>query len=205
MSAEPQAEGKGPLAPEEEARANLYALVGRLFYEAPDSILLAEISREEAGSVEEAGAIPEAWRALRAAARSAFPVMLKQEFDTLFVGVGRAQVTPYTSHYVSGSLPDRHLVRLREQLAQWGLARRSAAFEVEDHVSGICDVMRYLILEGRSGEDQRSFFREFVYPGMTPFLDALSAAASPVFYRWVADFARAFIEIERAAFEMQEV
>jgi len=62
--------------------------------------------------------------------------MLKQEFDSLFVGVGKAPVTPYSFHYLTGVAPDRHLVRLRQRLDGWGLARRSAAFEVEDHVSG---------------------------------------------------------------------
>ena len=204
MSEEPQAANGSALAPEEAARANLYALVGLLFYDAPDSILLAEICGNEAEPTGEGGAVGEAWAALRAAARSAFPAVLKQEYDTLFVGVGRAEVTPYTSHYLKDSAPDRHVVRLRDQLSQWGLVRRNAAYEVEDHVSGICDVMRYLILEGRSEGEQRLFFKEFVYPGVIPFLDAVNAAASPVFYRLVSAFARAFFEIERAAFEMQE-
>ena len=204
MSAEPQAEGQGPLAPEEEARANLYALIGRLFYDAPDSILLAEICRNEAEPAGE-GEVADAWRALRAAARGAYPVVLKQEYDSLFVGVGRAQVTPYTSHYVSGSSPDRHLVRLREQLAEWGLARRTAANEVEDHVSGICDVMRFLVLENRPDDEQRLFFKEFAYAGCVPFFAAVTGSVSAVFYRQVADFAHAFFELEKGAFEMLDL
>ena len=205
MTEELQGASGSALAPEETVRANLYALVGRLFYDAPDSILLAEICQEEAEPAGAEGPVAMAWRALRTASRNAYPVVVKQEYDSLFVGVGRAEVTPYTSHYVKGSAPDRHVVRLRDQLSQWGLVRRNAAFEVEDHVSGICDVMRFLILDGRGEEEQRLFFKEFVYAGVTPFLDAVNAAATPVFYRLVADFARAFIEIERAAFEMQEV
>jgi TorA maturation chaperone TorD len=193
------------LTPEDEARANLYALIGRLFYDAPDSMLLAEICRDATESPASAGEMGDAWRALRAAAKIAYPALLKQEYDALFVGVGKAQVTPYTSNYVKSTAPDRHLVRLREQLGQWGLVRRSAASEVEDHVSGLCDVMRHLILEGHAEGDQRSFFKEFVHPGVTPFLDAVNAAAAVVFYRLVADLARAFLEIERVAFEMEEV
>jgi TorA maturation chaperone TorD len=105
---------------------------------------------------------------------------------------------------VKDNVPDRHLVRLREQLGRWGLVRRDAASEVEDHVAGICDVMRHLILEGHPEEEQMLFFKEFVDPGVSGFLAAVGAAASASFYRRVADFARAFIEIERAAFEMQE-
>lgn len=203
MSGEPRAEAGPQIAPEDAARANLYALIGRLFYDAPDSILLAKISREQDASGEEGGTIGETWRALRAAARRAYPAMLKQEYDGLFVGVGKAEVTPYTSHYISEYSPERHLVRLREQLALWGLARRSAAYEVEDHVSGICDVMRLLIVEGRDDDEQRLFFKEFVYPAVVPLLAAVRGSASAVFYRQVAEFARAFIEVEQAAFEIE--
>lgn len=202
MSGEPRAVEGAAVAPEDAARANLYALIGRLFYDAPDSILLAEICREPDESPDEGGAVADAWRALRAAARTAYPAVLKQEYDGLFVGVGRAEVTPYTSHYVTGTSPERHLVRLREQMALWGLVRRGAAYEFEDHVSGICDVMRFLILEGQPEEQQRLFFKEFVYPGMAPFLEAVKGAPSSGFYCFVAQFASALMEIEQGAFEI---
>lgn len=203
MSTEARAASANSLEPEDKARANFYALIGRLFYDAPDPVLLAEICREPDAAADEGGAIAETWRALRAAARSAYPAVLKQEHDSLFVGVGRAEVTPYTSHYVTGSSPERHLVRLRQQLALWGLARRSAAYEVEDHVSGICDVMRFLILESRDEERQRLFFKEFVHPALVPFLAAVCSSASAAFYLQVAEFARAFIEVEQGAFEIE--
>lgn len=196
--------GDGALNAEEAARANLYALIGRFFYDAPDAILLAEICQgQETGEPSE-GALAEVWRALRAAARSAYPVVIKQEYDTLFVGVGKAEVTPYTSHYIAENSADRHLVRLREQLEHWGLARRNAAYEVEDHVSGICDVMRFLIQEGRPLEEQKLFFNEFAYPGVIAFCETVTNAASAVFYPHVARLARAFYELEKTAFTMQD-
>lgn len=189
--------------PEEDAgRANCYALIGRLFYDAPDSILLAELTRSEAESASDDDTLGPAWRALQEACKRAYPVMLRQEYDSLFVGVGKSEVTPYTSHYVTGNSPDRHLVRLRERLEQLGLARCSAAFEVEDHASGLCDVMRILVVEDRPLEEQRLFFDELVYPGMAPFCAAVAAATSAAFYRYVAEFASAFLEVERQAFEM---
>lgn len=193
-----------PLDPEDVARANLYALVGRLFYEAPDPLLLAELGRDEAAGASDDGALSPAWHALRAAAKRAYPVRLKQEHDTLFAGVGKAEVTPYTSHYAMGMSPDRQLVRLRDQLGRWGLARRDAAFEIEDHISGICDVMRILVEAGRPAADQRLFFNEFVYASATRFLDAVMASGSASFYRAVAEFARAFFELEKVAMEMEE-
>ena len=204
MSAGEELQDRNAVAEEDTARANHYALIGRLFYDAPDSILLAQLCNANAGSTGDDAPLDRAWRALRNACGSAYPVMLRQEHDTLFVGVGKSEVTPYTSHYVRGISPDRHLVRLRERLDQLGLARRSAAFEVEDHVSGICDVMRALIEDGHPLLEQRMFFKEFVDAGVTPFCDAVTLATSAAFYRPVAEFARVFLEVERQAFDTHE-
>jgi len=204
MSAGDDLQERKPLSEEDAGRSNLYALIGRLFYDAPDSILLAQVCRAEAEPTGNNAPLDRAWQSLRDACGHAYPVAVKQEYDSLFVGVGKSEVTPYTSHYVTGNSPDRHLVRLRERLEQLGLARRSAAFEVEDHVSGICDVMRILIEDGQPLPEQSLFFKEFVYAGVTPFCDAVAIATSAVFYRSVADFAHAFLQVERQAFEMHE-
>ena len=204
MSAGDDLQGGKPLSEEDAGRANLYALIGRLFYDAPDSILLAQLGRAETEPTGNGAPLDRARQSLRDACGSAYPVVLKREHESLFVGVGKSEVTPYTSHYVMGNSPDRHLVRLRERLDQLGLARRSAAFEVEDHVSGIFDVMRILIEDGHPLSEQSLFFKEFVYAGVIPFCDVVAIATSAMFYRYVAEFARAFLEVERQAFEMHE-
>jgi TorA maturation chaperone TorD len=191
-------------APEDLARANVYALIGRLFYDAPDSSLLAQIGldRETEAQAGDASVFEQAWRALQDACRSAHPVAVKQEYDTLFVGVGKAEVTPYTSGYITQSAPDRHLVQLRDHLNAWGLARNAAAFEVEDHISGLCDVMRFLIEQGASLGDQRVFFERFIYPGTLPLCEAVMTAASAGLYKQIALFTKAFLELEKAALDM---
>lgn len=189
---------------EDAARAHLYALIGRLFHDAPDSILLAQLCRADAAAGADGAPLAQAWQALRDACGMAYPAVLKQEYDTLFVGPGKSEVTPYTSNYVRDNSPDRHLVRLRQQLEQLGLGRRTAASEVEDHVSGVCDVMRFLIEGARPLPEQRLFFKEFVYPGAIGFCDAVKKATSASFYRHVAGFARAFLDVEREAFEMED-
>lgn len=193
-----------PPAPEDLARANLYGLISRLFYGPADPNLLAEICRSGQGGdgQESAGGLVPAWRELQEACRNAYPPVVKQEYDTLFVGVGRAQVTPYLSAYAEASAPDRFVVRLREQLSAWGLARREMVFEVEDHISGINDVMRWLIEAGRSLQEQQQFFASFAYPGAVPFCAAVQNAVSSRFYKPVAAFALTFLEVEKAAFEM---
>jgi len=194
-----------PASEEDAARAHCYALIGRLFYDAPDSILLAQLCRAEVAAGADGAPLAQAWQALRDACGTAYPVVLKQEYDTLLVGVGKSEVTPYTSHYLSKDIaPDRHLVQLRQQLEHLGLGRRTAASEVEDHVSGVCDVMRFLIEGARPLSEQRLFFKDFVYPGATGFCDAVKKATSASFYRHVAGFALAFLDVEREAFEMED-
>lgn len=189
---------------QDAARANVYAIISRLFYDAPDEKLLTAITQ---GSGEDARAQSDlgiAWTRLRVACKNAAPVVLKQEFDNLFVGVGKSEITPYTSHYMKHGASSRHLVRLRELLAAWKLERRDAASETEDHISGISDVMRHLISDDWEQDQQMLFFKEFVYPGIVPFCDALERSPNAEFYRCVAQFVRTFLMVEKDAFELAD-
>lgn len=195
-----------PPDPEDQARANLYGLVSRLFYAPADPNLLAEISRAAPQTQDDdaPGPLRDAWQALQEVCRSAFPALVRQEFEGLFVGVGKAEVTPYLSAYAQPSSPERYLVSLRDQLAVWALTRREGIFEMEDHVSGVSDVMRWLVENERPLADQRGFFETYVYPGAAPFCFAVQNAASAAFYKAVAAFALAFFDVEKAAFEMTD-
>lgn len=188
---------------EDVARANLYGLISRLFYAPPDPNLLAEISRSPGGEeAEGSGGLVAAWRGLQEACRTAYPAVVRQEYDALFVGVGKSEVTPYLSGYAEGAATDRYLVRLREQLDAWGLARREGIGEVEDHISGISDVMRWLIESQRPLLEQQQFFENFAYRGATAFCAAVQKSASASFYKPVAALASSFFDIEKTAFEM---
>ena len=192
------------IEPEDRARANLYGIISRLYYAPADSNLIAEITRgdgEGSGSTEEGGLVG-AWRGLQEACRSAFPPVVRQEYDSLFVGVGKSEVSLYLSGFAEPQGPDRYLVRLREQLGNWGLGRRQSVFEVEDHISGISDVMRWLIENGHSLEEQSEFFERFAYPGVLPFCVALQNAPSASLYKRVAALTWSFFEVEKTAFEM---
>jgi TorA maturation chaperone TorD len=189
------------VAPEELARANFYGLIARLFYAPPDEQLISELLRAQ--PIEGDGAIAAAWRDMVEACRNAFPVTLEHEHTELFVGTGKAQVTPYLSHYVVQHSTDNPLVDLRQRLAAWGMGRREEVPEYEDHVCGVCEAMRFAIaVQHRSPEEQRDFFERFVHPGAIPFCDAVSASNNARFYQHVARFARAFFDIEKSAFEM---
>jgi TorA maturation chaperone TorD len=192
------------LEPEDRARANLYGVVSRLYYAPPDSNLIAEISRGGEGGRgdTDAGGLIGAWHGVREACRGAFPPVVRQEFDTLFIGVGKSEVSPYLSGYAEPLGPERYLVRLREQLGKWDLGRRQGVFEVEDHISGISDVMRWLIENGHDLAEQRQFFESFACPGTLPFCVALQNAPSANFYKQVAALTWSFFEVENTAFEM---
>jgi len=195
--------GASALEPEERARASFYGLISRFFYAAPDSTLLAEINRGGDGAPDEGeNELTAAWRRLQRSCRSAYPAILRQEYDSVFVGVGKAEVTPYLSGYAEPAGPDRYLVRLREKLAEWGLARKERVFEVEDHISGICDVMRWLIEGERALAVQREFFEAFAYPGVVGFCAAVQKSPTTVFYKEVAALTSSFFELEKAAFAM---
>jgi TorA maturation chaperone TorD len=201
MSA-PEAAGPAELEAEDAARAAVYGLIARLFYAAPDEGVLGQILH--ANAFESGGEkLALAWRALVEACRSAYPVMLEHEHTELFVGTGRAEITPYLSDYVILHATDNPLVELRQQLSRWGIARRASVNEPEDHIAGICEAMRWAIaVQHRPIEEQKLFFDRFLYRGAAAFCDAVTASAKAGFYRHVAAFARAFLELEREAFEM---
>ena len=114
------------LEPEDEARAAIYGLIARFFYAAPDQTLLGQILNAnlfDGGETE----LASAWRALVAACRNTFPVVLEHEHTELFIGTGKAEITPYLTHYVIQYATDNPLVEIRQQLAQWGMGRRETA------------------------------------------------------------------------------
>jgi TorA maturation chaperone TorD len=197
---------------EDLARAHSYALISRLFYAPPDADLLNGLALgPEAEPAQSAGVIQDealpddyatAFRALKQACRTAEPMALGQEYDDLFIGAGKALVTPYTSGYSVPHAPDRQLLALRERLTALGLARRESAFELEDHVSAVCDVMRWLIERGDSLDEQLQFFADYVYTGVGAFCDAIEASKASAFYSAVARVTRVFVGLENQAFDL---
>lgn len=189
--------------PEDQARAEWYALISRLFYAPPDRELLQRLGSPPKDDPDaESNGLVDAWRELQVRCQTADTEAVRAEFEALFVGAGRAQVTPYTSAYAASHAPDRHLLELRDRLADWGLARRDGVFEVEDHVSAICDAMRWLIEHGLGLDDQRAFFFEFIEPGLGPFCSAIKRSPTAVFYRVVSDVTDGFMAVEKEAFDL---
>ena len=191
---------------EEAARAGLYALIGRLFFGAPDADLLshmtANVAVDDHGHRPEDTALGRAWQQLAASSASAEIAALQHEHAMLFVGVGKAPVTPYTSAYVPGVSPERHLLQLKQQLDQWGLAVDVATATPEDHLSALCDTMRHLILRGEPIAVQKAFFERFIHRQCTTLCRKLADAEPSAFYRALAHFTNVFLTVEHEGFDM---
>ena len=133
---------------------------------------------------------------------------ISREYDALFVGVGKPEVTLYGSYYLSGFLNEKPLVVLRTDIAELGLARDEMQSITEDHVAYVLEVMRYLI----AGDDvsisnltrQRVFFARHVQSWLPGLCEALALHPKAVFYKCVAVFAEAFISVESQGFDMLE-
>lgn len=196
--------------PQDRVRADFYGLLARLFYAAPDAGLLDALagSGELEAEAEAAGAdLPSAWNALRSAAAATRAEDVRVEYDDTFIGVGKPEVMVYGSYYLTGFLNERTLAELRGDLVALGFARSGAAGEPEDHIAGLADVMRQLILaEAAAPSDrdaaQAQFFGRHIQPWYGSLCDAIEAAPEAGFYRSVAGFARAFLDMESEYFRI---
>lgn len=193
---------------EDQARADLYALLARLFFRPPDAPLLQALASadEMVGSSEEAP-ITTAWRRLQAAAAVIPAPAAREEFDALFIGVGRAPILPYASYYLTGALMEKPLARLRADLAGLGLARIAGVGEPEDHLASLAEVMRFLVAGDGSTPpavlvEQKRFFLRHIQPWYERLATDIQTNEQANLYKPVADLMQAFFAIETEAFEM---
>jgi TorA maturation chaperone TorD len=182
------------------ARAQEYGLLARLLREAPDAALLKQIGQLQ-GDETPLGA---AHFALAEAAKEADAAAIEHEFFDLFIGVGRGELLPYASYYLTGFLHERPLARLREDLTRIGIARAEGVAEPEDHVAILCEIMAGLANGHLPGaeESSRTIFGSHMAPWMGRFFADLERAESADFYRQVGTVGRVFIEIETEAFTL---
>lgn len=191
---------------EETARAEVYGLLAASFYAAP-SAQLHENLKVAVTEAPEAGALLEtSWADLVSVARTMGLADISREYDLLFGGVGKPELYLFGSHYLSGFLNEKPLAVLRHDLAGLGLTRDEAMPETEDHVAYLCEVMRYLI----AGDDaavanltrQREFFAQHLMTWVPRMCDAIMQHPDAHFYRQLAAFTQAFVEVEAQGFDM---
>lgn len=180
------------------ARAQEYALLAALLMRAPDSELLSRIAQLRA----DASPLGLAHAALAEAASSTNAERAEREFFDLFIGLGRGELLPYGSYYLTGFLQERPLARLREDLARIGIARAEGVVEPEDHAGILCEIMSGLAsrrLPAPPNSD-RLIFDKHMAPWITRFFVDLENAEAADFYRRLGALGRVFMDIETEAF-----
>jgi TorA maturation chaperone TorD len=183
---------------EEPVRVNAWSLLGKLLAGPPDEQVLEVLASAEGAALVGDNLLGAAWDMLAKAAAKASPAELDDEYQDLFIGVGRGEMMPYGSWYLTGFLMEQPLARLRGELAQLGFARRDGVTEPEDHVAALCDVMGMISAgEGAAPlEVQSGFFSRHIAPWMGRFFRDLQQAPSARFYRAVGQLGEQYILLE---------
>ena len=196
-----------PLSPEDRSRADFYALLARLFADAPDAPLLRAIARAE--PVDGDTPFAHAFNRLVAASGAMDAEAAAQEYTDLFIGVGKSEINLHASHWLAGAMMEKPLVELRAQLAALGLARRPDVTMVEDHLSALCETMRLLIAGHEDREPapiatQRAFFERHIAPWVFACCTAMRQCAIANYYNCVAEFTEQYMALDRDALAMDQ-
>jgi TorA maturation chaperone TorD len=182
------------------ARAREYLLLANLFARPPTAVLLGELASLSG----DASPLGLAHIALAEAARRTSPTEAASEYTSLFIGVGRGDILPYASYYLTGFLHERPLARIRQDLVKFGIERRADVFEPEDHIASLFEVIAGLIGGefGASATEADRFFEKHIAPWAGRLMTDIAAAPSAHFYKSVAELGHLWLEIEREALSL---
>lgn len=189
---------------EDQIRANTYRLLGTLMARPPTQEVIDLLKQVEIHEQEQDSAMAAAWKTLSVAAERATVEALDDEYHTLFIGIGRGEVVPYSSWYLTGFMMERPLAQLRQDLKRFGLERAEEVREPEDHAGALCETMSLLIggPAGISPHEQKTFFNDHIAPWMGKFFEDLQSAEGANFYSAVGALGEQFIEVDKQYLEM---
>jgi TorA maturation chaperone TorD len=182
------------------ARAQEYALLATLLVRAPDAKLLQSL----AGLRGDPTPLGVAHAALAQTASETTVERVEREYFNLFIGLGRGELMPYGSYYLSGFLHERPLARLRAQLRELGIERTEGQAEPEDHAAILCEVMAGLVSRRFPAppDADRALFEKHLSPWIGRFFADLERAEAGNLYRRIGRLGRVFIEVETGAFSL---
>ncbi|MBL4711722.1 MAG: molecular chaperone TorD family protein [Gammaproteobacteria bacterium] len=189
-------------------RAGAYGLLAALLRSPPDQAVLEHIAAlSEVSS--ETDELSVALSMLGLAASHCDIDAIDDEYHTLFIGIGRGELVPYGSWYLTGFLMEKPLGVLRDDLASLGFERNNDVSEPEDHVAALCEVMALMIGDVQNTKDgegyseqQARFFEAHIGSWADKFFKDLTESKSAVFYRSVGRLGLAFIEFEKRYLSM---
>jgi len=193
-----------PQTDQDGLRASVYGLLAHLLAKPPSSQLLALLDEieEDRPVVDD---LATAWRLLGVAAREHESQDLDDEYHALFIGIGRGELVPYASWYLTGFLMDRPLAYLRRDLMTLGIERQPGTNDPEDHAATLCESMRVII----SAADipfatERQFCLNHIASWMPVFFQDLQQARAACLYAAVGGLGEAFLRFENRYFELEE-
>ena len=180
-------------------RTDGYVLLAALLTNAPSQELIELIGKLRWEDTLSAP-LDEALNALHRAAILYTPDSIDQEFQRLFVGLGRGELVPYSSWYLEKMVQSAPLAAIRADLLRLGLVRQSTCFEPEDHAGILCEIMALLSVPENdiTEQEQAAFFRCHIAPWMPQFFQDVQDAEKSQFYRTVGSFGQSFLAGENA-------
>ena len=192
-----------PLVSEEDRlRADLYNYLGLILSAPPDDMLLSQTAGLSGDATDLGGAVGR----LADCARTTTAKQAEREFNALFIGLGRGELLPYASYYLTGFLNEKPLAVLRSDLSARRIERAPNVYEPEDNIATLMEVMGGLIVgrfsDPASLEDQKLFFNRHIAPWAGHFFADLETAKSAMLYSAVGSVGIAFMQIEREAFRL---
>lgn len=184
------------------ARAQEYMLLATLLARPPDTALLSRLAQ----LTDDGTPLGSAHAALARSAAATRADEVEREYFDLFIGVGRGELLPYASYYLTGFLHERPLARLRADLDALGIERVDGQPEPEDNAALLCEIMAGLSAGefAMPVERQQQFFDRHLAPWLGRFFADLDGAQAARFYRPVGAIGRLFIDIETQAFALPE-
>jgi len=190
------------ISPEDLMRADLYDLIGGLLRKEPEADLIGFVATLEGDS----SPMGSAFSILAKLAKSLDISAIRDEYVSLFIGVGRGEILPFASYYLTGFLNEKPLANLRGDMASIGISRMDGVKEPEDHIASLMDIMAGLI-RGDFGRpysigEQATFFHKHISTWASLLFQDIEAAKSAVFYAPVGTIGKLFMDIESQAFNM---
>lgn len=192
------------LLPEDSLRADMYEFMASLLRAEPSDELISHV----AGLQGDGSTIGSASMVLATLATKIANDEIRDEYMRLFIGVGRGEILPYASFYLTGFLNDKPLAKLRDEMQAMGIERAEGVKDPEDHIASLFDIMAGLIRGNFDAPNnlaaQAKFFKTHIDPWAPLLMQDIEAAKSAVFYAPVGTIGRAFLQIESEAFDMDE-
>ncbi len=190
------------IAEEDILRADMYSFLASLLRSEPTNDLLDRVASLEGDDTP----IGNACATMAKLAASIDYSIIRNEYVDLFIGVGRGEVLPFASYYLTGFLNDRPLANLRSDMNAIGIKRADGVREPEDHIASLFDMMAGLIRGdyGRafSVAEQQTFYAKHIEPWGQLLMRDVEGAKTAIFFAPVGTLGRVFLEIESKAFEM---